>query len=146
MDDIILRTISRMIIPFIEIYGVFIILHGHVSPGGGFSGGAILGTSLILYTLVFGVEKAQKKFSHKVSDIAESGGILWFVMIGLIGMLVTGYFLSNVSAGFPIGEPGRLLSAGMIPLLMIGIGIKVASTMITLFHTVIEEENHHGSD
>ncbi len=144
MDDIILRTISRLIIPFIEIYGVFIILHGHVSPGGGFSGGAILGTSLILYTLVFGVEKAQKKFSHKVSDIAESGGILWFILIGLVGIFVTGYFLTNINAGFPIGEPGLLLSAGMIPLLMIGIGIKVASTMITLFHTVIEEA-HHGS-
>ena len=143
MDDLILKTMARLVIPFIELYGVFIILHGHVSPGGGFSGGAILGTSLILYTLIFGVEKAQKKFSHRVSEIAESGGILWFVLIGIVGIFVTGSFLTNIQAGFLIGTPGTLFSAGMIPLLMMGIGIKVASTMITLFHTLIEVEVPH---
>ena len=142
LDDIIVRTITKMIIPFIEIYGVFIILHGHITPGGGFSGGALLGTSLVLYTLVFGVHKAQKKFSEKASLFAESGGILWFIALGFIGIIVSGAFLSNQAVGFPMGNPGSLFSAGFIPLIMIGIGIKVASTMITLFHTVIEVDEH----
>lgn len=142
MDDIIVKTITRLIIPFIEVYGVFIILHGHITPGGGFSGGALLGTSLVLYTLVFGVVKAKRKFPEKASLIAESGGILWFIGLGFIGLIVTGAFLSNRSAGFPLGEPGYILSAGFIPLIMIGIGIKVASTIITLFHTVIEVDDH----
>lgn len=140
MNDIIVKTITRMIVPFIQVYGIFIILYGHVSPGGGFSGGAMIGTSLILYTLVFGLKRGKKKFSHRVSEIAESGGILIFIAIGLIGMITVGRFLTNVEAGFPRGEPGALLSAGMIPILMIGIGIKVASTMVTLFHILIEEE------
>jgi len=140
MNDIIVKSITRIIVPFVQVYGVFIILHGHISPGGGFSGGGLIGTSLILYTLVFGVNKAKKKFSHRASEIAESGGIMIFIFVGLIGLFLAGRFLTNREAGFPLGEAGMILSAGMIPILMIGIGIKVASTMITLFHILIEEE------
>jgi len=140
MNDVIVKSITRIIVPFAEIYGIFIILHGHVSPGGGFSGGALIGTSLILYTLVFGIKKGEEKFSHRASEFAESGGIFLYVVIGLVGMIFAGTFLSNLSAGFPAGTPGKLFSAGMIPLLMIGIGIKVASTIITLFHILVEEE------
>ena len=139
MNDIIIKNITRIVIPFAQVYGMFIILNGHISPGGGFAGGAIIGTTLILYTLVFGREKGRKKVSHKATEIAESGGILWFVLIGLVGMLVAGRFLTNTEAGFLEGELGEILSGGMIPLLMIGIGIKVASTMISLFNLLIDE-------
>lgn len=140
MDDLIVKTITRLIVPFIQIYGIFIILHGHISPGGGFSGGAVLGSSIILFTLSFGLKKASKKLSHRVSAILESSGILWYILVGLLGIFLGGSFLSNREAGFFMGEAGRLLSAGIIPLLTVGIGIKVASTMITLFHTIIEED------
>ena len=141
MNDIIVKSITRIVVPFVQLYGVFIILHGHVSPGGGFSGGALFGTGLMLYTLVFGVRQAQKKLSHRASELAESGGILVFSGIGMIGLLLGGSFLANIDAGFPLGNPGSLISAGMIPLLMIAIGVKVASTMLTLFHILIEGEH-----
>ncbi len=140
MDDLIVKTIIRLIVPFIQLYGIFIILHGHISPGGGFSGGAVLGASIILYTLSFGLKKASKKLPHKVSQVMESGGILWYMFVGLLGIIFGGSFLANKGAGFFMGEAGNLLSAGIIPLLTIGIGIKVASTMVTLFHTIIEED------
>jgi len=139
MNDIIMKNITRIIIPFAQIYGMFIILNGHISPGGGFAGGAIIGTTLILYTLVFGREKGRKKFSHKASEIAESGGIIFFVAIGLVGLIVADRFLTNLNAGFLTGELGEILSGGMIPLLMIAIGVKVASTMISLFNLLIDE-------
>lgn len=147
MEDRIVKSITRMVIPFIQLYGIFVILHGHITPGGGFSGGALIGTSLILYTLVFGLPKAKIKFSHRMSQIAESGGIIIYVGIGLIGLFLSGQFLTNIQAGFPLGEPGELLSSGMIPLLMIAIGIKVASTMVSLFHLLIEgdlDADHPG--
>ncbi len=140
MNDIIIKTVVRLIIPFVQIYGIYIILHGHISPGGGFAGGALIGTSLVLYTLVFGIEKSKEKFSERVSEFAESGGIILYIAIGLIGLFVSGSFLTNIDSGFPVGHPGTVISGGMIPLLMIGIGIKVASTIITLFHALIEEE------
>lgn len=139
VNDIIIKTITRIVIPFAQAYGIFIILNGHISPGGGFAGGAIIGTSLILYTLVFGREKGEEKFSHKASEIAESGGIIVFVLIGLAGLFLAGRFLTNLGAGFPEGTLGTILSGGMIPLIMIGIGIKVGSTMISLFNLLIDE-------
>ncbi len=141
VNDIIIKSITRLVIPFIQVYGIFIILHGHVSPGGGFAGGALIGTSLVLYTIVFGIDASKRKFSHRVSEYAESGGILFYDFLGLIGLVLTGSFLTNIEAGFPLGNPGTILSGGMIPLLMVGIGIKVASTFITLFHILIEEES-----
>jgi multicomponent Na+:H+ antiporter subunit B len=140
MNDIIIKNITRIVIPFAQIYGMFIILNGHISPGGGFAGGAVIGTTLILYTLVFGREKGKKKFSHKASEIAESGGIMLFVGVGIVGILLAGRFLTNVDAGFPTGQLGEILSGGFIPILMIGIGIKVTSTMISLFNLLIDEE------
>ncbi len=142
MNDIIIKNITRIVIPFVQVYGIFIILNGHVSPGGGFAGGAIIGTSLILYTLVFGRDMGNKKFSHRVSEIAESGGIMFFIFIGILGLFIGGSFLMNIDAGFPQGEVGSILSGGIIPLLMIAIGIKVTSTMINLFNLLIDEGHH----
>lgn len=139
MNDIIIKNITRIVIPFAQVYGIYVILNGHISPGGGFAGGAIIGTSLILYTLVFGRDLGQKKFSHRISEIAESGGIMFFILIGLIGLFIGGSFLMNIDAGFPEGTVGSIISGGMIPLLMIAIGIKVTSTMINLFNLLIDE-------
>jgi multicomponent Na+:H+ antiporter subunit B len=139
MNDVIVKSVTRAIIPFVQLYGIYTVLFGHVSPGGGFAGGAMIGTSLILYTLVFGSVKAKQKFSHHASELAETGGILIYVGVGMISMLVGLPYLSNLAAGFLPGVPGMLLSAGMIPILMIAIGVKVASTMITLFYKLIAE-------
>jgi multicomponent Na+:H+ antiporter subunit B len=142
MNDLILKTITKMLLPFIQMYGVYVVLHGHVSPGGGFSGGAILGASLILYIIVFGLKQGEKKLPHDVSLFIESGGVAWYMIIGLVGIYVTGSYLSNQQAGFFMGEAGKLLSAGMIPLITIGVGAKVASTMITLFTTIVKEQKN----
>jgi multicomponent Na+:H+ antiporter subunit B len=141
MDDLIVKNISRMIIPFIQLYGIFVIFHGHLSPGGGFPGGAILGASIILYTLAFGAHKGHKKMPHTFSKKLESGAILWYVLLGMVGIWTGHHFLTNQAAGFFMGEPGQILSGGFIPLITIAIGIKVGSTIITLFHTMIEEEH-----
>lgn len=142
MDDLIVKMISRIVIPFMIVYGIFIVLFGHISPGGGFSGGAILGAAMVLYTLSFSADVAMRKFPHSVSLKLESGGIWLYIVIGLIGIVTADSFLSNRQGGFFIGNAGDLISAGMIPILTVGIGIKVASTMITLFHTLLKEEDH----
>lgn len=138
MDDRLLKTMVQLLLPFIQLYGVFIILHGHITPGGGFSGGAILGASLILYGLTFGHQETEAIFPEKASVWAESGGAMTYVFLGLLGLLFGASFLSNLTAGFAAGTPGQILSGGFIPLLMIAIGIKVGSTLMTLFSALIE--------
>jgi multicomponent Na+:H+ antiporter subunit B len=142
MNDLILKTITKWLLPFIQLYGVYVVFHGHISPGGGFSGGAILGASIILYIIVFGMDKGEKKLRHQTALIIESGGVAWYMIIGLIGLAITGSYLANQNAGFYLGDAGALISAGMIPLITIGVGMKVASTMITLFKAIIKEQEH----
>ena len=144
MNDVVVRSVARIIVPFIQLYGLYVIFHGHLSPGGGFAGGAIVGASMILYSLAFNLEACYRKFSHNTSSLLESGGALWYLLIGLLGILAGGVYLTNRAAGFYLGVPGQLFSSGMIFLLSMGIGTKVASTIITLFNSLCEGSGSDG--
>ncbi len=140
MEDLIVRTISRTLVPFIQVYGLYIILHGHLTPGGSFSGGAVLGSSMILFALSFNLERGAKKLSHDASTVLECGGILIFAMLGFYGILAGTNFLTNLKAGFYPGVPGEFFSAGFIIFITVALAFKVASTVITLFYNLIETE------
>ena len=142
MEDIIVRVIARLVVPFIQLYGVYVIFNGHISPGGGFAGGAILGSSMLLFALAFNLEGGSKKISHDASTLLESGGALWFGILGLIGIILGSNYLSNADAGFPLGTAGNLFSSGLIFLATLAIGVKVASTVITLFYNLVEGKTH----
>lgn len=140
MPDRILREITAIILPFIQMYGIYIIMHGHLSPGGGFAGGMILGMSMVLYMLVFGLDSCLRKVPHRMSSVMESMGTLWYGAVGLVGIIRGTNFLMNKGAGIPLGTPGELFSSGLIVIITIGVGIKVASTMLSLFYSLIEED------
>ncbi len=143
MNDLIVKVITKMLFPFILVYGFYVILHGHLSPGGGFSGGAIIGGGFVLYTLSFGLKQAEQLLPHAYLKYVESAGLLWYMSLGVVGLITTGYFLTNKQAGFFMGETFTLFSSGMILLITFAIGMKVASTMITLFRYIIDEEEDH---
>src|SRR5690554_1729470 len=128
-----------MMIPYLQLYGLYIILYGHNSPGGGLAGGTIIASSLIPYALAFGLKNEELRLSSSVARVIESCGALAYVAIGLAGIVLGANFLSNNSAGFPLGIPGRIFSGGTIVLLTVAIGLKVASTMITLFTNIAEK-------
>jgi len=140
LEDLIVRMVSRIVVPFIQVYGFYVILHGHLTPGGSFSGGAILGSSMILFALAFNLERGAKKLSHETSTIVECAGAGWFAILGLVGIYMGQNFLTNKEAGFYMGAPGDLVSSGAIVLITLGLGLKVASTVVTLFYSLIEVE------
>ena len=142
MQDIIISMIVRLLLPFIQIYGFYVIINGHLTPGGGFPGGAIMGASMILYALAFNLEEGSNKISHDTSTLLESGGAFGFAALGFLGVFMGSNYLSNRAAGFPLGIPGNLISSGMIFLISIFIGVKVASTFITLFFNLVEGKTH----
>ncbi|PKM83554.1 MAG: sodium:proton antiporter [Firmicutes bacterium HGW-Firmicutes-13] len=142
MEDLIVRMITRIVVPFIQVYGFYIILHGHLTPGGSFSGGAILGSSMILFALAFNLERGTKKLSHEASAVLECGGAAWYAIVGFIGIYMGANFLGNKIAGFNLGIPGNVYSSGIIMLITFGLGIKVASTVITLFYNLVEGDAH----
>ncbi len=127
----IVKVVARIVGGFIFIYGCYIVLYGHLSPGGGFAGGAIIAAGLILARLAFGTTASQEKSTSISSSIFESTGGLLFLLIALLGLFVGGYFFINLFPSF--GTPGRLVSAGSIPFSNIAIGIKVAAAILSIF-------------
>ncbi len=140
MTDFILKRMVSLVLPFVQMLGLYVIFHGHLSPGGSFSGGIITGLSLIAFSLVFGLERGQEKVSERMMSLVESFGALWYGAMGLVGILRGTTFLMNKGAGVPLGAPGKLYSGGLILLITLGVGLKVASTMVTLFVALMEEE------
>ncbi|OPX18083.1 hypothetical protein BXT86_03070 [candidate division WOR-3 bacterium 4484_100] len=128
--SLIVKTITNIMIGFIFLYGVYIILHGHLTPGGGFAGGVIVAGVFVLRYLAFGGSKAGEKKSSITASVFESVGALLFVIIALLGLLIAGVFFFNF---LPKGTPLYLLSAGIIPFCNIAIGIKVGAGLFSIF-------------
>jgi multicomponent Na+:H+ antiporter subunit B len=144
MTDMVLETVARIIIPFIQLFGAYVLMHGHLTPGGGFSGGTIIGASLILYSMVFRFSPRKHRIEHDTSLLFEAGGAILYILMGLLGILFSKSFLTNRGI-FPLGVPGELISGGMIVVITLGIGMKVAGTVITLFQELLEGGGeHHG--
>jgi len=131
---LIVKTITRLTVGLILLYGIYIVLHGHISPGGGFAGGVIIALSFIHLMLAFGREMALKKLSQAYASILESLGALMFLSIALLGLL-GGYFFFNFF--LQKGEPFRLFSAGIIPLCNIAISLKVGAGLFAIFVSLV---------
>jgi len=131
---LIVKTITRLTVGLILLYGIYIVLHGHLTPGGGFAGGVIIALSFIHLMLAFGREVALKKLSQGLAFILESLGALMFLSIALLGLL-GGYFFFNFFLNK--GAPFTLFSAGIIPLCNIAISLKVGAGLFTIFVVLV---------
>lgn len=139
MEDLIVKTISRIVIPFIYLYGIYVILHGSISPGGSFAGGAIIGAGMILYTIVFGLERGEKKIPTKLFG-RKVNSLLCFLFMAFI-VVFMGYEVQIMrTPGKYFIEAGQLIQAELLSLVTIGIGMMVAVTLISLFQIFIKEE------
>lgn len=129
-NDVILQASAAILVPIIIIYGIYIILNGHLSPGGGFSGGAIIGAGLILYLTAFGFKRANKMFTEKtykgVCFVA-----LTFYCLAKSYSFFTG--ANHLDSHIPLGKAGHILSSGLILPLNICVGMVVACTMYTFY-------------
>jgi multicomponent Na+:H+ antiporter subunit B len=127
--SLIVKNMTRLVAGFIAIFGIYIVLYGHVSPGGGFAGGVILAGALVLVVLAFGEEFSRKVFPHSVAQVSDALGATGFLLVALFGYMVGGFFMNFL----PRGEPGSLFSAGTIPISNLAIGIKVGAGLFGVF-------------
>lgn len=132
MDDYITKIVFRYILLVILLYGFYIVLHGHLSPGGGFAGGMILGMGLLLYFLIFGFQ-AKAKLRRLPLDVAT-------IMIVVGGTIEGVKFLIPKELIGQVGAPGTLFSVGIISVVNFGIGLLVASTILSIFYLLVEGE------
>lgn len=129
-NDAILQTAAYILVPIIIIFGVYVILNGHLGPGGGFSGGAIIGAGLILYLNAFGFQKTERFFTEKTYKIISFLS-LSFYCIAKSYSFYTG--ANHIESVIPKGTPGAILSSGLILPLNIAVGLVVACTMYAFY-------------
>lgn len=129
-QDVILQGVAFVLCPIIFIFGIYIILNGHLSPGGGFSGGSIMGAGLILYVAAFGFNKTQRFFDEHIYKIAK---ITALCMYGLIGTYFYMTGANGIENHIPLGIPGHILSSGIILPINICVGLEVACTMYAFY-------------
>ncbi|WP_407393312.1 MnhB domain-containing protein [Methanobrevibacter sp.] len=154
-NSIILKIISLPISIVLICLGIMTILGGHITPGGGFQGGAMIASGVILSVLVYGIGHSPLEFSHAYIEILESVGALGFIVLGLIGLFVGGFFLYNGGTDLLNVVPANIqnvlhypdvTNAGIIPYLNIFVGLKVFVGLSAIviafagFKKVMEEE------
>lgn len=130
-----LDSASQVIVPIIFMVGIYIFINGHLTPGGGFQGGAVIASGVMLMIISnpnFGV-------SHKVIAVIESISGLAFVLIGVLGIVLAGGFLDN--SLLPLGKLGELFSAGVIPVIYTFVGLKVGAELSNIIGTISNAQN-----
>lgn len=129
-NDVILQTAARLLVPFIIIFGIYIILCGHLGPGGGFSGGAVIGAGLILYVSAFDFARAERFFTGATYKWMSFGALACYCLSKTYSFYTGANHIESV---IPLGTPGAILSSGLILLLNICVGVVVAGTMYTFY-------------
>lgn len=130
----IVKTAAELLFPLLVVAGLYIVIHGHLTPGGGFQGGVILASAFFLPLLA----RPSAKINHSVMSLVEGFSGAAFICIGLIGLFNHGAFLQPFLAKGVVGE---LFSAGTLPLLYIAVGLKVGAELAGLLAALNEEDD-----
>ncbi len=130
-----LTTGSHLLVPLILLLGAYVFINGHLTPGGGFQGGAIIASAILLILLT----DPLYRFSHQLISIVESISGLIFLALGVLGIFFAGGFLDNRI--LPVGELGSLFSAGAIPIIYSLVGLKVGAEFSSMLVNFSETED-----
>ncbi len=123
-----LQTGSQFLFVLIILTGIYIFTHGHLTPGGGFQGGVLITTAFLLLILA----DVNLKFNHSILLVVESFSGAFYVLIGLLGILLIGINSFLDPTIMPLGSFGKLISAGAIPVIYSLVGLKVGSELTTI--------------
>lgn len=129
-NDVILQKAAFVLVPLIMVFGIYVILNGHLSPGGGFSGGAVMGAGLILYLNAFGFRKTERFFTERVYKRVTVSALTFYCFAKSYSFF-TG--ANHLESGIPLGTPGDIISSGLILPLNICVGLVVACTMYAFY-------------
>ncbi|NOX32970.1 MAG: Na(+)/H(+) antiporter subunit B [Deltaproteobacteria bacterium] len=141
-SDLIIKTVCRILIPFIQIYALYVVAHGDFSPGGGFQGGVIFGSSLILLAISYDLKTLVERIKEKVLGIFAAVGVLIYVGIATICMPMGGNFLNyGMLAPLLPGDPRHVRALGMLGV-EIGVGLAVMAVMAIIYINIVSEGRH----
>jgi len=137
-DSIIIQTLGRFIIPVVQIFGLYVLFFGQYGPGGGFVGGVILGTGMILSVLIFGHDASRSQYARNILH-ADGVGMLIYAGVGGLCMIGGGEFLNYADLEIPGLETASRRSLGIL-LTQIGVALDVAVTAVSIVFSLSAEE------
>ncbi|TYB31423.1 MAG: cation:proton antiporter [Candidatus Mcinerneyibacterium aminivorans] len=129
----ILNASSKILLPLIVLFGFYIFIHGHITPGGGFQGGTIVAASVLMMYFA----QNNYKLKNNRMKVLESFSGLSFLIFGLLGIFIMGDFLQNF---LELGIMGKLFSGGLIPIIYILVGLKVSAELSNVVYEFMGEE------
>lgn len=142
--EVIVPSCASLVMPLTLVLGAYIILHGHLSPGGGFQGGVLIAGALTIFFLAFGKEKTLETFHLKRFSYSEDIGALAFLLFATLGVIYGTSFCSNVVAK---GSLGKLFSSGTVFLMNFAVGYKVLAgigVLILVMIGTLKGDNEEG--
>ena len=145
-QDVIVKTLARLLVPFIVIYALYVVMHGHHSPGGGFQGGVILAASFVLLAISHGLDKIRQRLSEKTAVILSSLGVFIYAGIGLLCLLLGGKYLDYGKLSKLLSvDPAQARSLGILGV-EIGVALAVMAVMCTIVFTIFSFDEDSGGD
>jgi multicomponent Na+:H+ antiporter subunit B len=140
--DLIVKTTCRLIVPFIQIFALYVIAHGHHSPGGGFQGGVILGAAMILYAVAFNLRSAIQRMGERLTVTLSTLGVFIYAGTGVLCVLLGFNYLDYRALASVLGvDPVTARSHGIL-IVEIGVGIAVMAVMVTLYYNLASAGKH----
>ena len=134
--DLIINFTCRLLIHFIQIFALYVVAHGHHSPGGGFQGGVLLGASVILFAISGNLRAAIKRFGEKTAAIFSAAGVFIYAGAGALCLLIGEQFL-NYSALAPLLGTDRVMARSHgILIVEIGVAMAVMAVMIWIYYNL----------
>ena len=130
-EYLVLRVITKLLLPFILLFALYVQFHGDFGPGGGFQAGVIFAAAFILYSMIFGVQAAQRILPNGILRAGIAGGVLIYAMVGVLDLMLGANYL-DYSPMAAHAKKGQHLGIFLVEL---GVGITVASVMMTIFFT-----------
>ncbi len=139
-EQLISRVVGKFLVPYILLFGLYVQFHGDYGPGGGFQAGVIFGSAFVIYTLLYGVDKAMQVVPPWVLKLVAASGVLIYAMVGVATLLDGGNYLDyDVLGEYPVA--GQHIG---IILVELGVGLTVASVMMLLFFTFSQKDEEEG--
>lgn len=129
-QDMIMQKTAKILVPIVLLLGVYVVLNGHLSPGGGFSGGAIMGAALMIYVTAYGFDSIRRFFTYKTYQRTVLLALLTYALSKCYSFY-TG--ANGIHSVIPLGTPGAILSSGLILVLNICVGFIVTCTMYAFY-------------
>ncbi len=129
----IVRTVASQLMAFVLVFGLYVIMHGHVTPGGGFQGGAIIASGVVMLIVAFGSGQIKKFLRERRLSMVESSGALLFILVAFAGIGTVFFYNflvgSRIFGGIPPtgSNPGDIWTGGVIPLMNLAVGLKVTA-------------------